>query len=82
MMYHTNIALIVKDFINFLQGSAELYYLKGAPERVLKQCKYWGATVAEKEIEEADLERVSQRAKELGSRGLRGKVLFHIFLYG
>lgn len=52
-----------------------MYYLKGAPERVLRQCKYWGGTLSENEFDDADFSRVAERSKEMGSRGLRGEIV-------
>eukprot|EP00794_Sanderia_malayensis_P018780 gene18780-20671_t len=50
---------------------SELYYLKGAPEKVLAQCKFWGSDVRENDVTEADYNRIIQRSNEMGSRGLR-----------
>ena len=54
----------------------ELYYLKGAPEKVLCQCKYWGSKIGENEFLESDYKRVMERSRGMGSSGLRGIVQF------
>jgi len=49
----------------------ELYYLKGAPEKVMFQCKHWGSKLSEHEFSEADYNSVMERSREMGSSGLR-----------
>lgn len=52
-----------------------MYYLKGAPEKVANQCKYWGSVAEERDLVDVDSNRVLERSREMGTRGLRGKAL-------
>ena len=57
-----------------LQEPLEVYYLKGAPEKVLSECKFWGSNLKENDLMDVDSNRIMQRANEMGSRGLRGNL--------
>lgn len=48
-----------------------IFYIKGAPEVILKKSKYFKLGKEEKEIHDQDLKNLNQKCKELTSKGYR-----------
>lgn len=66
--------------VHLLQDNSEVYYVKGAPEKVLQQCtSYWrqGSVVP---LVAKDLEQFSDAVAVMSSKGLRGTHQYIFFL--
>lgn len=57
---------------NPLQDNSEMYYMKGAPERVLQQCTSYHGQGSVVPLTTRDLEMFNDAVSAMSSRGLRG----------
>lgn len=55
-----------------LQDNSEIYYMKGAPEKVLQQCTSYYRQGSVVPLGAKDLERFNDAVAAMSSRGLRG----------
>lgn len=57
---------------NPLQDNSEMYYMKGAPERVFQQCTSYHGQGSVVPLTARDLEMFNDAVSAMSSRGLRG----------
>ena len=71
---HDHRSVEVLNAISLLQDAMEIYYMKGAPERVLQQCTSYYKQGFNVPIGAKDGELFADAVAAMSSRGLRGTV--------